>query len=122
MEWLSAIIILVYAGAIAILFIISLMIVNPSVIEEPLTLSSIFKKPFILQSFYIIIFTVTVYNIVKNNNNNNSFLNKEWNENILNIQEIEVIGNFLFSIESIGLILGLIILLLPIIGVLVFVF
>ena len=53
---------------------------------------------------------------------NNSFLNKEWNENILNIQEIEVIGNFLFSIESIGLILGLIILLLPIIGVLVFVF
>jgi len=121
LEWLSVVILIIYTGAIAVLFLISLMMVNPSLVGNQLLPSTVFKKPNIIQGLYIILVIIIIKNYIINesieyNNQYSSFC-----ETVCKNNELVSIAELFFNSKGVILILGLIILIIPMIGVLIFV-
>lgn len=122
-EWVSAIIILIYAGAIAILFMISLMMVNPSMTGRPLSWSSVFKNPWIAQGLCLILLMIWIKNFIFGGGSSCQLINntKIWSNMLTETNEIKVILNFLFNFNLWAIVLSIITLLVPMLGVLIFI-
>ena len=121
LEWLSVIILIIYTGAIAVLFLISLMMVNPSLVGNQLLPSTVFKKPNIMQGLFIILVIIIIKNYIINESIEYNSQYSSFCETACKNNELVSIVELFFNSKGIILILGLIILILPMIGVLVFV-